>query len=287
MKEQYIKQVKKELHLSAKAEKEIVRDLNEIFSSAAEHGETEQQVIERLGTPKEFADSAAEQFGVDNRKKRVVTRWIAIMTVVAVFIVAMIIWSPVLFQRGNPIPYLVAATKINDETPYVSVNVDDGTSVYIAKKGECPELFAYVEESCHIEFVEQAGSGYIFSNGVDSLIVSSEIYWGKYTVWQVPNKTLATKTDIEVEQADYPPMVMFNDILYVAASYSGNENELSVAGKIESYISYGIPTENNQANDPLVGAEIYIASSVPDYIFVLSNGVYSPYKSTDGAGIEQ
>lgn len=66
MKEPYIKQVEKELHLSRKATAEVVRDLNEIFASAAEHGETEQQVIERLGTPKEFADSTAEQFGIDN-----------------------------------------------------------------------------------------------------------------------------------------------------------------------------------------------------------------------------
>ena len=43
-----------------------MRDLNEIFASATEHGETEQQVIERLGTPQEFANSTAEQFGIDN-----------------------------------------------------------------------------------------------------------------------------------------------------------------------------------------------------------------------------
>ena len=66
MKEQYMRQVKKELHLSRKEKMEILRDLNEIFASAVEHGETEQQVIERLGTPKDFADSTAEQFGIDN-----------------------------------------------------------------------------------------------------------------------------------------------------------------------------------------------------------------------------
>ena len=49
MKEQYIRQVEKELNLSRKAKTEVVRDLNEIFNSAVEHGETEQQVIERLG----------------------------------------------------------------------------------------------------------------------------------------------------------------------------------------------------------------------------------------------
>ena len=90
----------------------------------------------------------------------------------------------------------------------------------------------------------------------------------------------------ESGQTDYPPMVMFNDILYTATSYSGDKEDLSAVGKIESCIDYGVPAENNQANDPLVGCEIYTASSAPDYIFVLNNGVYSPYKSTDGAGIE-
>ena len=53
MKEQYIKQVEKELSLPRKMKKEVVRDLNEVFASAMEHGETEQQIIQRLGTPKE------------------------------------------------------------------------------------------------------------------------------------------------------------------------------------------------------------------------------------------
>ena len=70
MKEQYIRQAEKELHLSRKKKEEVVLDLEEIFSSAMEHGETAQQVIERLGTPKEFADSAAAQFGVDHAARR-------------------------------------------------------------------------------------------------------------------------------------------------------------------------------------------------------------------------
>jgi len=90
----------------------------------------------------------------------------------------------------------------------------------------------------------------------------------------------------EVEPIDYPPMVMFNNILYTATSYSGNKEDLTAVGGIESYIDYGVPTENNQANDALVGCEIYTSSSAPDFIFVLNNGVYSPYKSTDGTGIE-
>ena len=50
MKEQYIRQVEKHLTLPRKAKQEVIRDLNEIFASALENGETEQQVIDRLGT---------------------------------------------------------------------------------------------------------------------------------------------------------------------------------------------------------------------------------------------
>ena len=61
MKEEYIKQVSKKLHISNKAKREIIRDLGEIFDSALENGETEQQVIDRLGAPKEFAESVSGQ----------------------------------------------------------------------------------------------------------------------------------------------------------------------------------------------------------------------------------
>lgn len=91
MKEQYIKQVNKELHLSRKVKTEVMRDLNEIFTSAAEHGETEQQVIERLGTPKEFADSTAEQFGIDNsapqKRKGIIVSVIALVVSAVAFVI--------------------------------------------------------------------------------------------------------------------------------------------------------------------------------------------------------
>ena len=70
MKEEYIKQVEKELCLPRRAKKEVTGDLREIFASALEHGETERQVIQRLGPPKEFADNTAEQFGLANAGRK-------------------------------------------------------------------------------------------------------------------------------------------------------------------------------------------------------------------------
>lgn len=91
MKEQYIKQVEKELSLTRKAKKEVVRDLNEVFASALEHGETEQQVIERLGTPKEFAENTAEQLGIDSaapQKRKGIISSVAALVVAAFVIYA-------------------------------------------------------------------------------------------------------------------------------------------------------------------------------------------------------
>ena len=66
-----------------------MRDLKEAFDSALEHGETQQQVIRRLGTPKEFADSAAEQFGIDNtaskKRKAILSALIALIFAAAAF----------------------------------------------------------------------------------------------------------------------------------------------------------------------------------------------------------
>lgn len=191
MKEQYIRRVKRALKLKNPEKAEILRDLEEIFSSAEEHGEDAKQVIERLGSPKSFADNAAAQFGVDNRSKRRQNRMIAAIAVVIVLGCVMVLYAPVLFQRGNSIPYLLAAGKITEETPYALVTSDGGCAVYISQKGNCPELFTYVEDSRKVTFTKQAGSGYIFSNGADRLVVSAEIYLGKYTVWQVPCSTIA------------------------------------------------------------------------------------------------
>ena len=48
-----------------------------------------QQVIQRLGTPKEFADSTAEQFGIDNasskKRKGIISALVALIVAVVAF----------------------------------------------------------------------------------------------------------------------------------------------------------------------------------------------------------
>lgn len=67
MKQKYIKSVVRKLKVSKSRKKEIIRDLNEIFNSGLENNETEQQIIERLGSAKEFAASINED-GAKNER---------------------------------------------------------------------------------------------------------------------------------------------------------------------------------------------------------------------------
>lgn len=88
MKQQYIRQVKKALNLPRGQKAEVLRDLDEAFASALEHGETERQVIERLGTPDEFADSIHEQLGIAcpdrrGRKRRICIALTALISAIA------------------------------------------------------------------------------------------------------------------------------------------------------------------------------------------------------------
>ena len=99
--ENYIRQVKKALAVSGRVKKEVLRDLKEIFASAREHGESEEQVIDRLGSPEEFADNINEQMGVSRTERFRLRRrrQIAIISVFAVLALAM-----GLLLRFSPVP---------------------------------------------------------------------------------------------------------------------------------------------------------------------------------------
>lgn len=101
MKKQYIRQVRKDLHIPRSAKAEVERDLQEIFASAAEHGESEQQVAERLGTPREFADRTAEQFGFDPAARRRQNRLLQIAISLAVA-AAFALYAAAAAQRVPP-----------------------------------------------------------------------------------------------------------------------------------------------------------------------------------------
>ena len=130
--------------------------------------------------------------------------WIALLVAFVVLAASVVYLNrAVIFQRGNPIPYLTAAARISEKNPYVAV--DEAKGIYISKRGECPELLEYYQEKTGMEFVEQAGSSYLFTDGSRSEVASSEVYWGRYTVWVLPAMEAAESFD--AEQYDAKPVI--------------------------------------------------------------------------------
>ena len=90
-----------------------------------------------------------------------------------------------IFQRGNPLPYLISAAKINKENPFQSVE-NSGCDTYISPGNISKEFITFAENKLDAEFVSQEGSVYIFSSNDETFYVKSEVYWGKYTLWDFP-----------------------------------------------------------------------------------------------------
>lgn len=113
------------------------------------------------------------------KKVIVICALILVLLATAVFLK----WDTI-FQRGNPVPYLTAAVRLSETNPYVAVDEDKG--IYISKRGDKEALFEMIQNTYGVEFKDQLGSGYLFSDGEENFLVSSEIYWGRFTVWTLP-----------------------------------------------------------------------------------------------------
>lgn len=142
---------------------------------------------ESSGVYRRCPDTAT--LGMDKKMKNKAKKKIAILLICITITVLFLFYNyrNVIFQRGNPIPYVIAGMRISDETPYIEVFKNTG--IYISQRGECPQLLDFVEESRNVVFVEQVGSGYVFTNGAEHLSVSSEIYLKYFTVWTVAQST--------------------------------------------------------------------------------------------------
>lgn len=119
MRKEYIKQVKREfgLYLPHKKRNEIIRDLNEIFCSALEHNETEQQVIERLGTPSDFVRNTVEQLGANRIAPQTRSGIISSIIALLIAVVSFSAFAITQFEKApdNAIGYADAMTNIRIE----------------------------------------------------------------------------------------------------------------------------------------------------------------------------
>ncbi len=89
----------------------------------------------------------------------------------------------VIFQRGDPIPYVSKMFSLNDNKQYSRVFDDE--DIYITRKTDYDDFISYVESAYDVTYSGQLGSSYLFASEEKTLYASTEIYWGSYLVWEL------------------------------------------------------------------------------------------------------
>lgn len=72
-KRQYMRKVEKKLIIPREMKRDVLEKLEESFTSASEQGKTEEQVVDRLGSPAIFVRDVIENIGLTDRQKRTIS----------------------------------------------------------------------------------------------------------------------------------------------------------------------------------------------------------------------
>lgn len=115
-KEKYIKSVKRKLNVPYDLKASVLEELREAFDSAKEHGESENDLINRLGTPKEFVNDVIKNADLTDEQKKYIKQRKNIIKVIIAFIIAAAAFTGYyIYQRmsmGNVIGYANSSTNI-------------------------------------------------------------------------------------------------------------------------------------------------------------------------------
>ena len=117
------------------------------------------------------------------RRRRLAVLLSVFLTAAVLLLAVHARYGPVIFQRGNPLPYVAAIRQLDADTPFVRVDVPG--EIYLSRRGPCPELMDHIEETYQVVFREQGGAAYLFADGERRVCLTSEIYFARYNVWVV------------------------------------------------------------------------------------------------------
>ncbi|MDF2845650.1 MAG: putative entericidin like toxin protein [Herbinix sp.] len=99
-----------------------------------------------------------------------------------------------------------------------------------------------------------------------------------FVVYSSTSRPMDTSEGEPEERYDRPPFVFVNDTLYKRykeVTSKEMDDSYTFLGNIESSVStFESPKENFQANDDIIGAEVYQSG---DNIIILYNGYYTLY----------
>lgn len=106
----------------------------------------------------------------------------------------LLLFSPVIFQEGNPCPYIkgIAALTLGNEGP---VKLSKPENTYLTKSaGGFDAIDAFLKNKGY-GLTEQMGSGYLYNSPDGALVVTRREYSRFYTIWTITENTNNPQTD--------------------------------------------------------------------------------------------
>ena len=108
---------------------------------------------------------------------------IIFLAIIGVILLSFFLYSPVIFQEGNPIPLLNGAIRLSVGSQDI-VKLDHSEGRYLTKSKNDKDILVKMLEGDGYRFIEQLGSGYVFrSDNFDILTVTRRQYSRFYSIW--------------------------------------------------------------------------------------------------------
>lgn len=106
------------------------------------------------------------------------------------FIIVSVLYSPVIFQEGNPWPQISGIIRLNFGKEEV-VKLGTEGNKYLTKSKNGQEVMVEFMKKNNYQFVEQMGAGYIFQSASgEKIVITHRHYTRFYGIWNFPQTML-------------------------------------------------------------------------------------------------
>lgn len=110
---------------------------------------------------------------------------ISLSALTAVFILVFLLYSPVIFQEGNPAPIIKGIAQLIFRRDEIA-KMDEEGERYMTKSRDGQEALLSLMDGRGYRFLSQMGSGYFFENDAGDRIIASRRQFSRfYSIWTI------------------------------------------------------------------------------------------------------
>jgi hypothetical protein len=180
---------------------------------------------------------------------------IILITVVLLCAASFFLYSPVLFQEGNPWPQIKGIVQLTFSNADM-IRLSGSDTVYMTKSENAQEIIKNFMEDKEYEFTEQMGAGYFFKSSTGESAVATHKYYSRYySLWRITETNKSSGSVIAEELKDCLPK---SDM----ESHSRCSELLAAINTFDDCVSAGFPIlKSNPPQCAIPDGRIFVQDS--------------------------